>query len=578
MLNLRKIYLWQVANSLIVLRYVSVFFSQRLSVQEFVNTFDKLPANSVELVDYGDSENTAEAFLKALVDIISTIPVKDFTLSLHTEAVKLCLVLLSTQLYEESVTEQSQFLGYFMRLKAPRNTELIRMLLENFLSQNSLPARAHSDAASESFVISFASSMWSAFQKTVMVLPDEETTIEAPSVERLPPQTLGALSNALLLSLVCYPSFDGKPNEFDRMLCLFQNAQEVSSLANLEASFKVDFTVLYNRLCSTVEEQLPMLLLYMLLHKNSGFRNFVLSRINLENLVLPVLRILNEGTSTAHFRSHSHQTYLALIVLLILSEDDFFCKIVHETTVDNVSWYQADRPVTQMTLGGLIVLVFCKTIHNNTIKTRDRYLHTNSLAALANMSSSFSHLSPYVCQKLIGLLETMTKRHAKLIQSMRENAETEEPEEDLRGDNLHRDITALEEGIRTVLEIINSCLCHNLRYNANLIYSILYKRELFELYHNHPMFHDLVWNIYMVINHFTSQVVTSSSVSVVLEAIEKAAVQWPTDRLKKFPDLKYKYIEDENTVEFFVPYVWRLIYQSIYFDASTIKLFNVTKL
>jgi hypothetical protein len=412
----------------------------------------------------------------------------------------------------------------------------------------------------------------------VMVLPDEETTIEAPSVERLPPQTLGALSNALLLSLVCYPSFDGKPNEFDRMLCLFQNAQEVSSLANLEASFKVDFTALYNRLCSTVEEQLPMLLLYMLLHKNSGFRNFVLSRINLENLVLPVLRILNEGTSTAHFRSHSHQTYLALIVLLILSEDDFFCKIVHETTVDNVSWYQADRPVTQMTLGGLIVLVFCKTIHTNTVLNKDRYLHTNSLAALANMSSSFSHLSPYVCQKLIGLLETMTKRHAKLIQSMRENAETEEPEEDLRGDNLHRDITALEEGIRTVLEIINSCLCHNLRYNANLIYSILYKRELFELYHNHPMFHDLVWNIYMVINHFTSQVVTSSSVSVVLEAIEKAAVQWPTDRLKKFPDLKYKYIEDENTVEFFVPYVWRLIYQSIYFDASTIKLFNVTKL
>lgn len=28
---------------------------------------------------------------------------------------------------------------------------------------------------------------------------------------------------------------------------------------------------------------------------------------------------------------NAHQLYLALIVILILSEDDFFCKVVHET-------------------------------------------------------------------------------------------------------------------------------------------------------------------------------------------------------------------------------------------------------
>lgn len=49
---------------------------------------------------------------------------------------------------------------------------------------------------------------------------------------------------------------------------------------------------------------------------------------------------------------------------------------------------------------------------------QDAYLHANCLAALANMSSSFKHLSPYVSQKLIGLLETMTKRHAKMIQKV----------------------------------------------------------------------------------------------------------------------------------------------------------------
>lgn len=54
------------------------------------------------------------------------------------------------------------------------------------------------------------------------------------------------------------------------------------------------------------------------------------------------------------------------------------------------------------------------------------------------MSSSFKHLSPYVSQKLIGLLETMTKRHAKMIQKMRDNAEEQNPEDedDVMGSDL----------------------------------------------------------------------------------------------------------------------------------------------
>lgn len=64
---------------------------------------------------------------------------------------------------------------------------------------------------------------------------------------------------------------------------------------------------------------------------------------------------------------------------------------------------------------------------------------------------------------------------------------------------------------------------------------------------------------------------------MVLEVIRKAAIEWPTDRLKKCPELKFKYIEDDNTVDFFVPYVWRLIWQTcgVYFSSpSLIKLFS----
>lgn len=46
-------------------------------------------------------------------------------------------------------------------------------------------------------------------------------------------------------------------------------------------------------------------------------------------------------------------------------------------------------------------------------------MHTNCLAALANMSSQFRYLHPYVSQRLISLFETLAKKHAKLEVAIR---------------------------------------------------------------------------------------------------------------------------------------------------------------
>uniref|UniRef100_A0A1I7X2U4 Dymeclin n=1 Tax=Heterorhabditis bacteriophora TaxID=37862 RepID=A0A1I7X2U4_HETBA len=152
--------------------------------------------------------------------------------------------------------------------------------------------------------------------------------------------------------------------------------------------------------------------------------------------VIPVLKILHEGVSSTP--SNSHHMYLALIVMLIVSEDDFFCKIIHETIVKDISWLESDRPVREISLGGLIVIVLIRTIHKNAIKMRasffillesnnciDRYLHTNCLAVLANMSACFKNLAPAVCQKIISLLELLTKRHSKLVEHMRMSTESD---------------------------------------------------------------------------------------------------------------------------------------------------------
>lgn len=53
------------------------------------------------------------------------------------------------------------------------------------------------------------------------------------------------------------------------------------------------------------------------------------------------------------------------------------------------------------------------------IKMRDKYLHTNCLAALANMSGQFRSLHPYVAQRLVSLFETLAKKHARLDQQLK---------------------------------------------------------------------------------------------------------------------------------------------------------------
>lgn len=43
---------------------------------------------------------------------------------------------------------------------------------------------------------------------------------------------------------------------------------------------------------------------------------------------------------------------------------------------------------------------------------------------------------------------------------------------------------------------------------------------------------------------------------------------------QKFPDLKFKYVEEEKPEEFFIPYVWSLVGKSsgIYWNAALYKL------
>lgn len=204
------------------------------------------------------------------------------------------------------------------------------------------------------------------------------------------------------------------------------------------------------------------------------------------------------------------------------------------------------------------------------------------------MSSQFHALHPYVSQRLLSLFETLAKKHGRLEAKIRGQPCTNNTEitgiNNVNGDvtntDLIQDLTILEEVLRMVLEIINSCLTHRLAHNPNLIYTLLYKKDVFQPFRMHSAFQDIIQNIYSVINFFSYKLEQTDQsqigVSQVLTTIQQGTTQWPKDRLRKFPELKFRYVEEEQPEEFFIPYIWSVVNECalLHWNAENIKLFS----
>lgn len=174
-------------------------------------------------------------------------------------------------------------------------------------------------------------------------------------------------------------------------------------------------------------------------------------------------------------------------------------------------------------------------------RMRDKYLHTNCLAALANMSSQFQDLHTYVSQRIVSLFNLLARKHSKTLELIQQQSKssssstttTNSSTDEVLNDYV-QDLAIIEDVMRMVLEIVNSCLTHTLRHNTNLIYTLLYNREIFDNYRTHPSFQDVLQNLDTVIIYFAEKVdrLEHRSTEYVKEALELGAKQFPLDRLK----------------------------------------------
>ncbi|CAF0880831.1 unnamed protein product [Adineta ricciae] len=586
---------WQTYSALFVLRSITKYFIE----------IDSEPNLSLY---FTPQENLLErtslmgVFIDTLFRTTIILPVTSYSYALHLEVLNTLLSLLAIQMCAKEAAFISAIYTIFMhRLDPLLISEFTRTLLEHFMKQTECPAFLATDSATKSTTDSgslykigqsVASSFWSVMTLGMSTSTTNVAEEVAPSIEStniLRNRHLSNQSIHLLLILSNHFTSDAHRNPYRLALLHFTDTQDTPT--NLPDSeplpwFSVDYRCLYDVLCQTVHTEQSTLLLYMLLHRNQHFRAYVISRSNIDQIVLPILRVIYTTTD-----GNSHHIYMSLIILLILSEDDYFNRTIHDIKLKKVAWY-TERSINEISLGGLLIAIVLRTIQYNMARMRDKYLHTNCLAALANMSSQFQNLHTYVTQRIISLFNLLARKHSKILELIQQQSKqehtasatalTNHPQtlasnDDILNDYI-QDLSIIEDVMRMVLEIINSCLIHTLRLNSNLIYALLYNRDIFDNYRTHPNFQDILQNIDTVIVYFAEKVDQSAqrSAEYVKEIIESNAKQFPPDRLKKFPDLKFKYVEEEQPEDFFVPYIWTLVYKScnLHWSAESVFIFK----
>uniref|UniRef100_A0A2I2ZVQ5 Dymeclin n=1 Tax=Gorilla gorilla gorilla TaxID=9595 RepID=A0A2I2ZVQ5_GORGO len=558
------IFIWQTHNALFIICCLLKVFICQMSEEELQLHFtyeEKSPGNYSS-----DSEDLLEELLCCLMQLITDIPLLDITYEISVEAISTMVVFLSCQLFHKEVLRQSISHKYLMRGPClPYTSKLVKTLLYNFIRQEKPPPPgAHvfpqqSDGGGLLYGLAsgVATGLWTVF-----------TLGGVGSKAAASPELSSPLANqSLLLLLVLANLTDASdaPNPYRQAIMSFKNTQDSSPFpSSIPHAFQINFNSLYTALCEQQTSDQATLLLYTLLHQNSNIRTYMLARTDMENLVIIVYQKLWTWSNSFVCK--------AIIFYLNFSSPLQILK--------NITWY-SERVLTEISLGSLLILVVIRTIQYNMTRTRDKYLHTNCLAALANMSAQFRSLHQYAAQRIISLFSLLSKKHNKVLEQATQSLRGSLSSNDVPLPDYAQDLNVIEEVIRMMLEIINSCLTNSLHHNPNLVYALLYKRDLFEQFRTHPSFQDIMQNIDLVISFFSSRLLQAGaelSVERVLEIIKQGVVALPKDRLKKFPELKFKYVEEEQPEEFFIPYVWSLVYNSavgLYWNPQDIQLFTM---
>jgi len=317
----------------------------------------------------------------------------------------------------------------------------------------------------------------------------------------------------------------------------------------------VHFKSLFSALVALGEQPLGVCLLYTLLQSSRGWCEMVLSRGDVDQLLLPLLKQLYSVSTLG-----SEHRYILLITLLLFTQvsssdsdsfscssfsfalrthariaaslttpppphkplpahpffqDAAFCETAHRRVrvpARSLAWF-TERRLGDISLGSLLLTCVMRTVavtsNFSTFNPSDTYLHTNCFAAAANMAPYTESLHPFAASRTLSTLSILHKKHKKAAEALRALGQppispTLADEEERLKNLLQFYDTSLRIGCETILA---TCAPASLPLNVSLLYALLRDRAVVDELAADTVFSEFALPLSAIINHF-SKVVT----------------------------------------------------------------------
>jgi len=308
------------------------------------------------------------------------------------------------------------------------------------------------------------------------------------------------------------------------------------------------------------------LLTYTLIHKNKSFSQYLFSKSDLEDLVIPLLRSLYTTKNLA-----SNHASVLLILLLLLTQDGGFCGAAHRTPIAaNQPWF-LEASTAGISLGSLMMSVLFRTAEANAITARQAEFHSYVLATIINLSTSSEQISEFTSKQIVGLLEDLTSSLEMLEQERKQleaNAGDEsETQDQFKG--LEEDKQYFGDFQRLILEMIALQANHK---NPHVLLTLLKNggSALVDNWLN--MENEDAKQIKTLLVHLESEITdVTLPRGELLHPVAEVCKRWSSkDQSTKQPEkMRFLYQECQDSSEFFLPYIWQITSESLPFSFAS---------
>jgi hypothetical protein len=474
------------------------------------------------------------ALIHAVVAFVVDVPVTARNYSVHFELVTLLSVLLGGELVGH---EHLPLNDAFYALPSLQAARLVTILLHNFASPRALPAATVLDAGGGSVLYSLATT---AFDTVLSLASPATGGGGAGGAAAAPGTTLNDASLLLLLLAI-------RKAPFRRAFGLLDSVDI--------------WRAVFERLAGAPLDEPQQLLLYALF-QNASFLEHVLSRVDVERLVEPMLRVLYVALDAG---AATHLQFLMLTCLMRLSATVSFNRSLHLVSLDTVPWYRT-AVLSRINLESLLVLLVLQALHRNLTQHRDQVLHLLVRAILLNVSVTLEELHAVPAEKMVRLLQTVQR---KLRQ--------------LDGDaGAGEQIAALEDVLELLLLVLVRATFGSASHSPCIVYALINVGDSMRALSTHARLGASARQLLRVIEHFAAVVGDTSVrrpptalVTLVRDEVRRAfaAPHGPLCRTQAEPERALWALRDPRP-KLFSLLVWRavVLHSVVAWDQKSLRL------